>query len=233
MVAGRYRALVFDLFGTLVRFTARPDPRFGWLRGPFAAVGGANRFDDFCQALRAVSAELAAARAPEHLEVPSRERFRRALARLGADEAAADALSAAHMRHLASQTHLPPGHAPLLDRLVDTHRLGLVSNFDHAPTAQAVLARHGIHRFFDVTLVSADFGRRKPHPDIFAEALLRLGVAPGEALYVGDTHADDVSGALAAGMDVAWLAPPSAADHDPRPTHRIAALDELAALVRG
>lgn len=225
-----YRAVVFDLFGTLVRFRMRPDPGFAWLREPFAAAVGGD-FDAFRAALRAVSIEIAATRGVEQREVPSRQRFARALVRAGEGQGAAEALAAAHMAYLAAATDLPAGHAPLLRALGERYRLGLVSNFDHAPTAQAVLARHGLHRHFAVTLISADFGRRKPHPAIFTEAVVRLGVAPEAALYVGDTHADDVIGARAAGLDVAWIAPAGATDAEPRPTHRLTRLDELADLL--
>lgn len=227
-MSGRYRALIFDLFGTLIHFRGRPDPAFAWLREPFAAVGDPAQFDRFRHALLEVSAEIVAARGDEQRELPSRERFHRALLRCGADPAAAEALSAAHMAHLAALADLPPAHAPLLARLAGSHRLAVVSNFDHPPTARAVLARHGIDRHFSAIVVSAEVGRRKPHPAIFAEALRRLDVPAAEALFVGDTHAEDVVGALAAGMDVAWLAPPEAADRLPAPTHRIA---ELAALL--
>lgn len=233
MVTPRYRALVFDLFGTLVQFRARPDPRFDWLREPFAAVATAATFDEFRAVLRAVSMEIVASRGPEHREVPSRERFARALARTGADPAAAEALSSAHMRHLASVTELPAGYGEVLATLALRHRLAVVSNFDHAPTARHVLARHAIDRHFAATVISADFGRRKPHPAIFHEALHRLEVAPGEALHVGDTHADDVAGALGAGLDVAWLAPPEAEAPDPAPTFRIATLGALRTLLAG
>ena len=222
----RYRAVVFDLFDTLIHFRRRPDPHFDWLREPFAAVGDAEAFAAFQQALRAVSMEIMATRAPEYREVLSRERFARALTRIGADDAAADMLATAHMGHLASFTHLPTGHDDVLARLGERHQLGLVSNFDHAPTAHAVLARFGLDRHLAVTLISADFGLRKPHPAIFHEALARLDVAPDEALYVGDTHADDVIGALGAGLDVAWLTSSEEAI-DPAPTYRIPNLRAL------
>ena len=227
MVVAPYRAIVFDLFDTLVHFRARPDPSVGWLREAFAAVGDDRQFEAFKAALREVSMEIVAGRGSELREVTSHERFRRVLERIAADPAAAAPLSAVHMAHIASLTHLPPHHPALLETLAASHRLAVVSNFDHTPTARAVLAGHGIDRHFEVILISADFGRRKPHPDIFTEALRRLDVAPHDALYVGDTHADDVVGALAAGMDVAWLAPPDAAHREPAPTHRIA---DLAAL---
>lgn len=227
-----YRAVIFDLFGTVVHFRRGPDPGFAWLREPYAAAGLGVPFDGFREALLAVSAELVARRTPEYCEVPSGQRFARALERVGiADPAVASALAAAHMRFLADQVVLPPGHGELLAALASRLRLALVSNFDHAPTAQAILARHGVHRHFDVTLISDDFGRRKPHPAIFHEAIARLGCAPAEVLVVGDTHAEDVAGAHAAGLPVAWIAHPDAADRDPAPTHRIASLTELTRLL--
>jgi HAD superfamily hydrolase (TIGR01549 family) len=185
-------------------------------------------FDAFRRALRDVSVTISAARATDHREVPSGERFARALAACGAaDAGAAEALSLAHMAHIAGRTILPADHADVLRDVGRRHRLGLVSNFDHAPTAHAVLARHGVATCFAVTLISDSFGRRKPHPAIFAAALAQLDVPASEALYVGDTHADDVVGALACGMDVAWIVRPDEADREPRATHRIASLAAL------
>ena len=227
----RYRAVVFDLFGTLVHFRGRPDPRFEWLREPFAALTDPAAFDDFRAALRAVSMDIIAGREPEHREVLSRDRFARALSRIGADASAAEALSTAHMGHLAGFTDLPDGHLDVVATLADRYRVGLVSNFDHAPTARAVLARHGLDRHLAATVISAEFGWRKPHPGIFREALASLDVAPPEALYVGDTHLDDVIGALGVGMDVVWLAPSGGAAPEPTPTFRIANLAELPALL--
>jgi putative hydrolase of the HAD superfamily len=242
-----YRAVIFDLFGTLVHFdTAVPRVNvagterrtaMGWLRERFAAEIPGAPFDGFLAAIGAVTEEIVRGRPPEYHEVPSEERFRRALARLGGagcDPApAARRLSAAHMEYLASRVFLPAENRALLESLRGRVKIGLASNFDHGPTAHAILRRDGIADLFDATVVSADLGRRKPHPAIFREALGRLDVVPGEALYVGDTFADDVEGALGAGMDVAWLdangrgSPQGRA----RPTYRLTDLSELWALV--
>lgn len=228
----RYRAVVFDLFGTVVQFRGQPDRTVEWLRAPLAAVQPGLAFDAFRAALRDVSTAISAARAADHREVPSGERFARALALAGvADAGAAEVLSLAHMAHIAERTLLPSDHDTLLHQLGGLYRLGLVSNFDHAPTARDVLLRHGVARHFEVTLISDSFGRRKPHPAIFAAALQQLDVPPSQAIYVGDTHADDVVGARGAGMDVAWIANPHDADLEPRPTHRIRQLADLRTLL--
>jgi len=45
----------------------------------------------------------------------------------------------------------------------------------------------------------------KPHPLVFQRALEQLGLQPHEVLHVGDSDVDDVKGAKAAGLRVAWL----------------------------
>jgi 2-haloacid dehalogenase len=45
----------------------------------------------------------------------------------------------------------------------------------------------------------------KPHPVVFQRALEQLGLQPNEVLHVGDSDVDDVKGAKAAGLRVAWL----------------------------
>jgi FMN phosphatase YigB (HAD superfamily) len=242
----RYPVLLFDLFGTVVLFKPQVPvlevantqwrSTLGWLRTDIARALPEVPFEDFLHAMTAVTAEIVRARPPEYLEVPSRERFRRTLERIGlrgpVANAAAEALCVRHMGFLAESTVFPPEHGALLRALAGRHRLGLISNFDHGPTGHAILARHGIADLFEVTLISADVGRRKPHPAIFHEALGRMRVAPEEVLFVGDNVADDVAGARATGIDVAWIsdgAPPPAGG--PAPTHVIARLTDLDALL--
>ena len=52
---------------------------------------------------------------------------------------------------------------------------------------------------------SAWVGARKPHPRIYAHTLEQLGVAPEDALFVGDTWTCDVDGPRAAGMHAVYL----------------------------
>ena len=61
-------------------------------------------------------------------------------------------------------------------------------------------AELGLGACFDVVVSSCVVGHEKPDPRIFQVALERAGVAPGEALHVGDQPLSDVDGALAAGM---------------------------------
>src|SRR6476659_278629 len=73
-----------------------------------------------------------------------------------------------------------------------------VSNWD--VSLSAVLERCGLLGSLDGVVCSAVAGSRKPDPGIFEVALGEAGCAPEEAVHVGDTPAEDVAGAEAAGI---------------------------------
>jgi putative hydrolase of the HAD superfamily len=215
-----YRGILFDLFGTLVTVDTgrlpeleldgvRHRTKMGGLAPALAAWVPGVSLEHFARALRAVSDELARARAVDYTEFPSRERFRRALARVGcADGVLAEAaidLSRAHMALVAAVTVLPPAHAELLAGLRSRYRLGVVTNFDDTATAYDILVRHGIAPWLDTVVISEALGLRKPHPAMARAGVRGLGLSPGEVLMVGDTWDEDVAGARAAGVDAAWI----------------------------
>jgi len=63
-----------------------------------------------------------------------------------------------------------------------------------------MLRRLGLVRYLDSVVVSSAMSYRKPHASLFRRALDELGVAPHEAVFVGDRLVDDVGGAKAVGM---------------------------------
>jgi putative hydrolase of the HAD superfamily len=99
-------------------------------------------------------------------------------------------------RQLGAQTHA------LLDSLRDRGlATGLVSNaFDPGWLLHGDLARMGLAERLDAAVFSSETGKRKPHPAIFETVLERLGVAPEDALFVGDRRYEDVRGAKELGM---------------------------------
>jgi len=62
------------------------------------------------------------------------------------------------------------------------------------------LEQSGLTDLVDGQVSSGRAGARKPHPRIFARALAVAGVAPADALFVGDSWRADVEGALGAGL---------------------------------
>lgn len=214
-----YRAVLFDLFRTVILFDAQaPSNRVTeptWraamepLRAAITGLAAGLDFDRFLDALVAVTTEINRQRAPEYFELPCEERYRRAGARLGLPAATAETIAARgvelQMAQLMAHAHLPADSLELLEELSRRVPLGLISNFDHAGTIHRLLAEHNIATLFAVTAISIEVGRRKPHPLIFSEALTRIGVAANEALYVGDSPFEDIHGARSAGMDAVWI----------------------------
>lgn len=84
---------------------------------------------------------------------------------------------------------------PLLTRLKEKYKLGLVSNFAYSQGFWKILQRFDLTRFFDAIVVSGELGLRKPHPKIFEEALKTLDVEASEAVFVGDSLKADIGGA--------------------------------------
>jgi putative hydrolase of the HAD superfamily len=103
--------------------------------------------------------------------------------------------------------------APALARLRRAGaRLGVVSNSDGR--VREALAAAGLLDAFDVVVDSAEAGVEKPDPRIFHLALEPLGIAPAEALHVGDVREVDVAGARRAGLAAALVGPGAVGDDD-------------------
>lgn len=215
-----YDGILLDLFGTVLTFDGDRLPRVHVDGQEFrstlpALMDPLRRFaphvtpGGLMQALRAASADLLALRGAAHVEYPSRERFRRALERLAVPPAdipeAAALCSRVHLATLAACTVLPPAHGPLLARLAVGHRLAVVSNFDDAVTVDRLLVRFGLRPLITSVVVSESIGVRKPNPVLVLLALSELGIPAARALMVGDTLAEDVGAAAAAGVDAAWI----------------------------
>jgi len=77
-------------------------------------------------------------------------------------------------------------------------KLAVVSNWDSR--LLSILDGLDLTRLFDVVVVSAVVGVRKPGARIFELALERLGAEPQGTIMVGDSLADDVEGAARAGL---------------------------------
>ncbi len=78
-------------------------------------------------------------------------------------------------------------------------RVVAVSNWD--VSVLEVLEQTGLSPLLDGAVSSAAIGAAKPSPRAFEHALGLAGARAADALVVGDSPADDVAGALAAGIE--------------------------------
>ncbi|GAC1411414.1 MAG: HAD family hydrolase [Burkholderiaceae bacterium] len=88
---------------------------------------------------------------------------------------------------------------PSLARLSRRFRLGSISN------GFADLHAIGLAPLFTTSIAAHSYGRAKPDPAIFHAACMSLGIAPAEAVYVGDDLTLDVEASQAAGLRGVWM----------------------------
>jgi putative hydrolase of the HAD superfamily len=98
-----------------------------------------------------------------------------------------------------------PGTVEMLEELKGPYRLGLLSNFTHAPAAFKLVDGLALTPFFDVLLISGELGYRKPHAMAFERLVADFGVDRSRVLYVGDNIEADINGALLAGIRPIWF----------------------------
>ncbi|MGP4005899.1 HAD family hydrolase [Streptomyces sp. 4N124] len=207
-------AVLFDFSGTLFRVESTES----WLRGALTEAGielPEPELTETAQALETAGA-LPGGADPQRLPTEvaevwdvrdqSSELHRAAYTGLSRqvplpDPGLHDALYERHM--------LPAAWAPYPDAAEVLHTLrergipvGVVSNigWDLRP----VFREHGLDPYIDVYVLSYEHGIRKPDPRLFATACAKLGVAPGDALMVGDNRRAD-GGAAALGCGVHFV----------------------------
>jgi putative hydrolase of the HAD superfamily len=199
MKATRITCVLFDLYGTLVDVRLNEDTPTLWagLAAVVRELGGvveqpSNVRDRFRQIL---DEEARHGREGFLLE-PT---FRRLLACFGADQNVAH-LGRAFRRLSVEELTLRSYVAPLFEQL---HRsgctIGIVSNTE-AVLTQFDLECHPLLFSSDTIVLSSEVGVRKPDVRIFGIALDRLHAAAEEAVFVGNSMAEDIEGARRAGL---------------------------------
>lgn len=210
------RAVVFDLFDTLVDLSMQDLPRVEIAGRLVPSTAGALHdvvaqradvdFERFMAILGAVDRGFRQERYARGLELPTLERFEAVVEQLGLDlPDLAGALTETHMAMIRSQVSVPRHHSSVLLDLARRARLGLCSNFSHSAMALGLLDEYGLAAHLDAVVISDAIGIRKPRSEIFEAVLDRLGVAPVETLHVGDSLSADVGGAAALGIRTAWI----------------------------
>ena len=201
----RYRAVFFDLDGTLVDERAGVQEARAAGAEALRSLGYDVPNEAFNAAIQLVIARTLDRYGGQWPGIWSREELMADVLRelgLGIAAAAriADAYAAARIGNLA----LVPGARQTLTLLSRRASLGLISNGSGAEQ-RAKLRSGGLNGYFRTTTISGDLGVAKPAPAIFHAALRSLGVRPHEAVHVGNNFEQDVAGAVGAEMAAIWL----------------------------
>jgi HAD superfamily hydrolase (TIGR01549 family) len=136
------------------------------------------------------------------------ERIRRLVAESGSavlDPAEAKKLANAYREAYLAARRPVIGAAELLAE-VRGRGARVVAVTNNLVTEQEDKLQHlGMRHLFHELVISEAAGVRKPDPAIFELALRSVGVSPNEAIMLGDSWANDVMGAIGAGIAAAWL----------------------------
>jgi putative hydrolase of the HAD superfamily len=170
------------------------------------------------------------------LDDARRERFRRVFLALGVTLGAADtdAVASAYRDGYMIARRPLHGAAELLAAVKAHAQVVIVTN-NLLEEQQDKLEYCGLARFIDVLVASEDVGVSKPDRGIFDIALGRAGVDAPDTVMVGDSWANDVAGARAAGIRAIWFNP----ERKPRPSdldgvreiHALQPADNVAAVI--
>jgi HAD superfamily hydrolase (TIGR01549 family) len=194
------KAILFDLDDTLWPIAPvivqAEQTLHAWLREHAPGVSARFSIDELRQARLA----LLASQPAFHLDLGALRRAGLIAAFEAAGEDGAK-VEAAMVHFFAARNAVIPYDdvVPGLLRLKGRALLGSISN------GNADLQAIGLAHHFQVAVAASQFGVAKPDPAIFLHACGALGVAPHEALYVGDDILLDVRAAQQAGLRAVWL----------------------------
>jgi HAD superfamily hydrolase (TIGR01509 family) len=113
---------------------------------------------------------------------------------------------AAYLARHAGEVELNPHVSEVLTRLKQLGRGTALLTACRRDIVLPTVARHGVGPLLDLVLAYEDVARPKPDPEVVLLALQRLGAAPEEALFVGDSD-KDILAARAAGVHMALYLP--------------------------
>jgi HAD superfamily hydrolase (TIGR01549 family) len=213
----RLRAVTFDFWSTLVDGTPTPDSaarRMARLHEHIVGAGHACSVDELREAFQRMLDRVTEEARESLIDVGPPGRWQILARELGITDGTVgfDVFEMAYeditLNPLAAA--MPYVHEAVEAMKRAGYRLGVICNTGTTGgrTLREVLRRHGLFEYFDVTVFSNEFGVSKPHASIFEHTLAELGgVAPYEALHVGDLEELDVLGAHRAGMLAALYAP--------------------------
>lgn len=122
-----------------------------------------------------------------------------------------------HFRQAMGRRVLQENAVEVVDELYRRgYTLGIISNVITSQELPDWLETDGLKKYFKAVVLSSLFGRRKPHPSIYHEAVRQAGVQAEHSVYVGDNFKRDVTGTREAGFGmVVILVEPEELEKEP------------------
>lgn len=201
----KYKAIIFDLFGTLVdSYSVQGYNRY--LTEMASALGLPE--EDFSKLWRDTIYERGIG-----IFKTTEESIRYICNKLKASVSEKNIKKCDQIRLENTRKALTPknGAVDILKRLRGiTYKIGLITNC--SADVPLLWNKTEFSHLFDATIFSASVGMKKPDPQIYKLACEQLGVEPNECLYIGDGDSNELSGASQLGMDAIMIRDPNETD---------------------
>lgn len=228
-VNAKYKAILFDLDGTLIDFYACETNA---LRKAFVSAGfeidSETSWARIWNTYESISSHYWNRRVEDNLSRNQVVEYsvRDTLITLGENRLLASIIAQDYWDIFCHTAYLNPGAREILEKLSGYYKLGLVTN-GYSRAQRGRLQAGGLHTYFASVVISDEVGYAKPSREIFDIALSELAVPYGEALYVGDSIEHDYRGAGNAGIDFCYYQPDEKKDVGFCPKFRVSSLAEL------
>jgi putative hydrolase of the HAD superfamily len=204
----QYKAVIFDLFGTLVgTFSSNAHDL---VLNKMAKILGIEyeAFTTLFDRDMRVAREMGKYSTIE-------ENIKSACKVLGVNPRTHDVINAAQYRlEFMEQSLLPRSDAIQTIKQIMSKgcMIGLIS--DCSPEVPILWSKTPFAELIEVTVFSCEVGIKKPDQRIYQLACDKLKIEPGECLYVGDGDSSELEGALAVGMDPILIRVQGENNHD-------------------
>ena len=109
-----------------------------------------------------------------------------------------------YISYLPNYNHLFEGCIDLLDHLSQNYELHCITN-GFIEVQQQKMERSGLDTYFGLTLTAEEAGVKKPDPQIFHDAMKRVGASALESVMIGDSFEADILGAQKVGMKTIYF----------------------------
>lgn len=110
-----------------------------------------------------------------------------------------DALIQSYIHELPGDNHLFDGTIDILNHLQKRYRLHIITNgFKEVQLLK--IKNSKLESYFSTITTSDETGVKKPHPDIFYNAINKAKATPEKSLMIGDSMEADIEGAQKVGM---------------------------------
>ncbi len=200
----KYRALLFDLDGTLLDYTgAQLHAAHRILEAFDLERSGeySQKVVSFLESKTVQDIEACKSSAMEPGSAEMRQEFRRA--GIGVDPVA---FMRTYFQALEEHGLPLSGIPDLLGRLKGRFTLGVVTN-GPGSVQRKRLQRSGLMEFLDVLVISCEVKHAKPDPEILRYSMKLAGSETFSTLFVGDSAGSDMGAANAAGVDFVFVRP--------------------------